>query len=72
MIENNSRIIEVDRIRVRERRKCCAARPREEGTHAVSKMRRAVCMKIAMKYNKKCNVMAREEETENGQLEERS
>ena len=57
---------------MRERRKCCAARPREEGTHAVSKMRRAVCMKIAMKYNKKCNVMAREEEAENGQLEERS
>ncbi len=31
---------------LRERRQSCAARPREEGRHAVTKIRRAVSMKI--------------------------
>lgn len=44
----NSCVREVDRIGVRERRKSCAARPWEEGRHAVSKIRRAVGMKIAV------------------------
>ena len=44
----NSCIREVDRIVVRERGKCWLARPREEGRHAVSKIRRAVSMKIVV------------------------
>ncbi|MPC36380.1 hypothetical protein E2C01_029836 [Portunus trituberculatus] len=32
---------EVDRVEVRGRRKPCGARPKEEGRHAVSKIRRA-------------------------------
>ena len=41
-------IREVDRIGVRERRQSCAARPPEEGRHAVSKIRRAVSMKVTV------------------------
>ena len=41
-------IREVDRIGVRERRQCCVARLREEGRHAVSKIRRAVSRKISI------------------------
>ena len=37
---------EVDRIGARERGKSYAARPRRQGRHAVSKIRRAVSMKI--------------------------
>ena len=51
-------IREVDRIGVRERRKSCAARPRKEGRHAVSKIRRAVSMKIAVEYSKSRNISA--------------
>ena len=41
-------IRKVDRIGMRERGQSCAARPREEGRHAVSKIRRAVSMKISV------------------------
>ena len=39
----------MDRVGVRGRSKSCAARPREQGRHAVSEIRRAVSMKIAVK-----------------------
>ena len=42
-------ISEVDRIRVRESRESHSGRPREGGRHAVSKFRRAVSVKIAVK-----------------------
>ena len=52
-------IREVDRIGVRGRRKSCAARPREKGRrHAVSKIRRAVSMKIAVEDSKRGNIAA--------------
>ena len=51
-------IREVDRIEVRERRQSCAARPPEEGRHAVSKIRRAVSMKITVEDSKKGNIVA--------------
>ena len=50
----NSCISEVDRTGVRGRSKSCAARPREQGRHAVSEIRRAVSMKIAVKESKRC------------------
>ena len=53
-------IREVDRI-VRERRQCCLARPREEGRHAVSKIRRAVSMKITVEDTKRGNITAMRE-----------
>ena len=49
-------IREVDRIGVRERRQSCAARPREEGRHAVSKIRRAVSMKITIEDSERGNI----------------
>ena len=54
----NSCIREVDRIGVRGRGKSCAARPREQGRHAVSKIRRAVSMKKAVKESKRGNIAA--------------
>ena len=54
----NSCIRGLDSIGVRKSRKSCAARPREGGRHAVSKFRRAVSMKIAIKYRKRCNIAA--------------
>ena len=51
-------IREVDRIEVRGRRKSCAARPREEGRHAVSKIKRAVSMKIAVEDSERGNIAA--------------
>ena len=51
-------IREVDRIGVRGRRKSCVARPREEERHAVSKIKRAVSMKIAVKDSKRGNIAA--------------
>ena len=48
----------MDRIGVRERRKSCAARPKKEGRHAVSKIRRAVSMKTAVENSKRCNIAA--------------
>ena len=38
---------------MRERRKCCAARPWEEGRRAVSKMRRAISVKIVVEDRKR-------------------
>ena len=40
---------------MRGRGKSCAARPREQGKHAASKIRRAVNMKIAIKDRKRGN-----------------
>ena len=39
-------------------RKSSAAMSQEEGRHAVSKFRRAVSMKIAIKDRKSCNITA--------------
>ena len=49
---------EVDRIGVRGRGKSCAARLWEQGRHAVSKIRRAVSMKITVKDSKRGNIAA--------------
>ena len=46
----------MDRIRVRGRGKSCAARPREQGRHAVSKIRGAVSMKKAVKESKRGSI----------------
>ena len=54
----NSCIREVDRIGVRGRGRSCAVRPREQGGHAVIKIRRAVSMKIAVKESKRGNIAA--------------
>ena len=54
----NSCIRDLDRIGVRERGKSSAARPKKEGRHAVSKIRRAVSMKIAVENSERCNVAA--------------
>ncbi|MPC67324.1 hypothetical protein E2C01_061498 [Portunus trituberculatus] len=43
---------------MRERRKSCAARPREEGRHAVNKIRRAASMKIVAEDSKRYNIAA--------------
>ena len=40
---------------VRERRKSCASRTRGERRHAISKIRRAVSIKIAVENRKRCN-----------------
>ena len=51
----------------------CAVRPQEEGRHAVSKINRAVRMKIVIEYSKRCNIpMKREREAEDSQSEKRS
>ena len=42
------KIRKMDRIGIIRSRKSCAARPWEEGSHAVSKFRRAVSMNIAI------------------------
>ena len=54
----NSCIRDLDRMRVSISRKASVARPQEEGRHAVSKFRRAVSMKIAIKDRKSCNITA--------------
>ena len=43
---------------MRGRGKSCAARPREQGRHAVSEIRRAVSMKIVVKDSKRGNISA--------------
>ena len=40
------------------RGKSCAARPREQGRHAVSEIRRAVSMEVAVKESKRGNIAA--------------
>ena len=52
-------IREVDRIGVRERRESCAARPREEGKHVVSKIKRAVSVKIVIQSIRGVELMRR-------------
>ena len=52
----NSCIKEVERIRVRERRKTCAGGQWEEERLADSKIRGAVGMKMAIKDSKRCNI----------------
>ena len=49
-------IREVDRIGVRGRVRSCATRPREQGRHAASKIRRVVSMKIPVKESKRGNI----------------
>ncbi|MPC91387.1 hypothetical protein E2C01_086422 [Portunus trituberculatus] len=58
------------RIWVRRRRKPCTARPQEEERQAVSKIRRAVSMKIAVEDSKKCNISAVRKKAEDSQSEE--
>ena len=48
----------MDRIGVRGRSKSCIVRLREQGRHAVSEIRRAVSMKIAVKESKRVNIAA--------------
>ena len=48
----------MDRIGVRGRSKSCAARPWEQGRHAVSEIRRAVSINIAVKESKRGNIAA--------------
>ena len=43
---------------MRGRAKTCASRPWEQGRHAVSKIRGAVSMKIALKKSKRGNIAA--------------
>ena len=43
---------------MRGKSKSCAARPREQGRHAVGEIRRAVNMKIAVKETKRGNIAA--------------
>ena len=43
---------------VRERSKSCAARPPEQERHAVSEIRRAVSMEVAVKESKGGNISA--------------
>ena len=49
----NSCIREVDRIGVRGRSKSCAAKPREQGSHAVTNIKREVSLKITIKKSKR-------------------
>ena len=56
---------------MRKRRKSCAARPQEDGKHAVSKINRIVSMKIAIEDRKGCNIPAKRE-AEDNQSEERN
>ena len=51
----------MDRIGLRERRTSCAARLREEGRHAVNKIRRTVSMKIMVEDSKRGNIAAMRE-----------
>ncbi|MPC90240.1 hypothetical protein E2C01_085216 [Portunus trituberculatus] len=61
---------DLDRIGMRERRKLCAARLlEEEGRHAVSKISRAVSMKIVIK---EMQHSGDEKEAEDSQSEERN
>ena len=53
---------------MRGRGKSCAARPWEQGKHAVSKIRGGVSMKIAVKESKRGD----EKEAEDNQSEEKS
>ena len=54
----NSYISKVDRIWVTGRRKlCCVARLQEEVRHDVSKIRRAVGMKIIIEDSKRSNIL---------------
>ncbi len=45
-------------VKVSVSRKSSAAGPQEEGKHAVSKFRKAVSMKIAVKDRKRCSFTA--------------
>ena len=51
-------IREVDRVGLRGRGKSCAARPREQGRHAVIEIRRAVSMVVGVRESKKSNIAA--------------
>ena len=54
---------------MRGRSKSCAARPRKQARHAVSEIRRAVSMKIAVKDSKR-DEKGDEKEAEDSQSEE--
>ena len=63
----------MDRIGVRRRNKSCAARPWGQGRHALSEIRRAVSMKIAVKKSKRGNIAAMRKRLKTvSQSEERS
>ena len=65
----SSCIREVERIRLKERRKSCAARVEEEGRHAVSKVKIAAGRQIAVEDSKPVQHSAgreRERERERG------
>ena len=51
---------ELDRIEVREKRKSCVAWLQEDGRYAVSKINRAVSMKITIKDSKRWNILVEE------------
>ena len=55
----DSCIRELDRIGMRMSRMSGAAGPPEEGRHAVSKFRRAVRVKIAIKDSKRTNIASK-------------
>ena len=59
------------RIEMRERRKSCVARLQKEGRHAVSKVSRAITMKIAIEDSTRYNIQA-ERGAEDSQSEERN
>ena len=63
----NSCIRELDKIGVRGRGKLCVVRFQEEGRHAVSKIYRAVIIKIMKEDRKKCNIMTVRKKDEDSQ-----
>ena len=67
----NSSISELDRVGVKGKRKSCVVRPQEEGRRAISKINRAVSMKIAIEDRERCNIPT-EREAKGSQSEERS
>ena len=52
---------ELDRIGVGGRRKSCGVRQQKDGRHAVCKIDRAVCMKIAIEDRKRCSISVKRE-----------
>ena len=50
----------MDRIEVRGRRSC-KVRPQEDWRHAVSKINKAVSMKIVIEDSKRCNIPVKRE-----------
>ena len=53
-------------------RKPCVAKPQEEGRHVVSKIKRTVSMKKAIKERKRCYISAVKKEADDSQSEKSS